>query len=115
MVGNFPQGGQKIFQCMETYLLQHPSYSFRPGCTINASFPYRKKIIRNASKGEKPNLKPYHPYGYRNLYNKSISEQNSSLFMNGMLLIVINEGTVESSGLRNLKIMSRNLNETVLS
>jgi hypothetical protein len=27
-------------------------------------------IIRNALKGGKPNRKPYHPYGFRNLYKK---------------------------------------------
>ncbi len=41
--------------------------------------------IRNALKGGKPNRKPYHPYGCRNLYKKSINEENSSLFMNSIL------------------------------
>jgi hypothetical protein len=43
-------------------------------------------LIRNASKRGKPNGKPYHPYGFRNLYSKqSINEENSSLFMNSIL------------------------------
>ncbi len=31
-------------------------------------------IIRNTSKGGKPNRKPYHPYGFRNQKNQSMKE-----------------------------------------
>jgi hypothetical protein len=38
-------------------------------CYSQSSSP----IIRNASKGGKPNRKPYHPYGFRNLF-KTINQ-----------------------------------------
>jgi hypothetical protein len=44
-------------------------------------------LIRNASKGGKPNRKPYHPYGFINLYKtlQSINEENLSLLMKSIL------------------------------
>jgi hypothetical protein len=59
---------------------------------------------RNALKGGKP----YDPHGFTDLSKKSINEENSSLSMN----IIVKK--VETSSLRNLKNMPRNLNEIVL-
>ncbi len=42
-------------------------------------------LYKNASKGGKPNRKPYHPYGFRIYAQNSINEENSSLFMNIIL------------------------------
>jgi hypothetical protein len=53
--------------------------------------------------------RPYHPYGVRN----PINEEYSSLFMNSIWWKA--KTKVETSSLRNLKILSRNLNEIVLS
>jgi hypothetical protein len=44
--------------------------------------------MRNESKGGKPNRKPYHHYGFRNLQyaKKSTNEEKSSLFMEVIVL-----------------------------
>jgi hypothetical protein len=36
-------------------------------------YKYIEKTVRNASKGGKPDRKPYHPYGFRNPY-KTINQ-----------------------------------------
>ncbi len=79
---------------------------------INASFPI-ETTIRNASKVGKPGRKPYHPYSFRNLTKKLISEENSSLFIIAFCRKA--KTKVETTRLENLNIFPRNLNEDLLS
>jgi hypothetical protein len=57
---------------------------------------------------------PPPPHGFRNPYKNSVNEENSSLIMN-IAFCTKPKPKVETSRLRNLKSMPRNLNEIVLS
>ncbi len=74
--------------------------------------------IRIASKEGKPDTKPYHLYeGFRN-DEKSIQNNQSIKKTQVCSCIVLcrkAKSEVETSSLRNLKIMPRNINEIVLS
>jgi hypothetical protein len=80
----------------------------------NFFLPISKITIRNASKRGKPDKKPCHPYDLRNNTKQLINEENSSLFNNSILYWRKEIKKVETSSLRNLKIMPKNLNEIVL-
>ncbi len=94
--------------CLPFYHLKwHCSFSYYSIFIYKYIFPH-EKIIRNAFKRGKPVRKPYHPYCFRNLTNKSINEEDSSFFMNSIVQHGINEAKVETSSLRNLKKPQRN-------
>jgi hypothetical protein len=77
------------------------------------TFPI-ETLIRNAAKGGKPDRKPYHPYGFIN-QKQSMQKTQVCSWRAFIHFIEKLKTKVETSSLRNLKIMPRNLNEIVLS
>ncbi len=68
--------------------------------------------VRNASKGGKPNRKPYHPFSFINLY-KTIKQWKKLKFFHEYWIALCREAKkkAEPSSLGDLKILPRNRNE----